>query len=102
MAEQEYLILEVPCSVAVYQTLRAEGLDEDDLQQKARESLAVCLYQEHRLSLGKAAQLAGIPIVQFMNILRELKMPVTFYGEAEYSQDLKTMEFLNRQREEAG
>ncbi len=55
MAEQEYLILEIPCSTAVYQTLRAEGLDKDDLQRKAGESLAVCLYQEHRLSLGKAA-----------------------------------------------
>lgn len=90
------VILEVHCPANVYQALRAEGFDKDTLSREARESLAVRLYGEHRLSLGKAAELAGLPIVRFMDLLRSLNMPVVEYGEEEYTQDLKTIADLIR------
>ena len=90
------VILEVHCPASIYQTLRAEGFDKDRLSREAREGLAVRLYGEHRLSLGKAAELADLPIVKFMELLRSLNMPVVEYEEEEYAQDLKTISDLTR------
>jgi len=80
----------------VYQTLRAEGFDKNTLSQEAREGLAVRLYGEHRLSLGKAAELAGLPIIKFMDLLQMLEMPIVEYGDEEYAQDLQTIADLTR------
>ncbi|MBI4551115.1 MAG: UPF0175 family protein [Candidatus Latescibacteria bacterium] len=88
------VILEVRCPANVYQALRAEGFDKDTLSQEAREGLAVRLYGEHRLSLGKAAELAGLPIIKFMDVLRSLNMSIVEYGEEEYAQDLQTISDL--------
>jgi predicted HTH domain antitoxin len=94
------VILEVHCPASVYQTLRAEGFDKDMLSREAREGLAIRLYGEHRLSLGKAAELAALPIVKFMDLLRSLSMSVVEYGEEEYAQDLKTIADLTRPAQE--
>ena len=42
------------------------------LSQQARFGLAVRLHGNHRLSLGKAAELAGLSIIQFVDLLRTL------------------------------
>ena len=94
------VILEVRCPSSVYQTLRAEGFDEI-LGQEAREGLAVRLYGEHRLSLGKAAELAGLPIVGLMDLLRSLQIPIVEYGEEEYTQDRQTIAHLTRSEQGA-
>ncbi len=60
------VILEIHCPHSVYQALWAQGKDKQTLGREARESLALRLYGEHRLSLGKAAELAALPIVKFM------------------------------------
>lgn len=96
MATPTDVILEVRCPANIYQTLRAEGFDKNTLSQGALESLAVRLYGEHRLSMGKAAELAAMPIVKFMDLLRSLNMPVVEYGEEEYAQDLQTIAELTR------
>jgi predicted HTH domain antitoxin len=90
------VVLEVYCPENVYQTLRAEGFDKDTLGREAREGLAVRLYIRHRLSLGKAAELAGLPIVTFIDVLRSLHMPIGEYGEEEYARDLQTIADLAR------
>jgi predicted HTH domain antitoxin len=90
------VVLEVRCPASVYQTLRAEGFDKETLSQEARKGLAVRLYGEHRLSLGMAAELAGLPIVGLMDLLRALQIPVVEYGEEEYAQDLETIAHLTQ------
>jgi len=84
----------------IYQTLRAEGYDKGALTENARESLASRLYSEHRLSIGQAAELAGLPLVKFMELLRHLNMAVVEYRQDEYAQDLETIDHL-RSREHA-
>jgi predicted HTH domain antitoxin len=93
-------VLEIHCPSWVYQILRAAGFDRETLGREARESLALRLYGEHRLSLGKAAELAGLSIVKFMDLLRALQMPLIDYGEDEYRQDLQTIAALTRPPEE--
>jgi predicted HTH domain antitoxin len=85
------VILEVPCPANVSQTVRAEGFDKETLSQEAREALAGRLYGEHRLSLGKAAELAALRIVKLMDVLHSLNVAVVEYGEEEYAQDLQTI-----------
>jgi len=46
--------------------------------------------------LGKAAELAGLPIVGLMDLLRSLQMPIVEYGEEEYRQDLQTIAHLTQ------
>ena len=94
MTESADIVLEIHCPSRVYQALRAAGFDKETLGRKARESLALRLYEEHRLSLGKGAELAGLPIVKFMDLLHALHMPVIEYGEDEYRQDLQTIAYL--------
>lgn len=96
MATQTDIILEVHCPASVYRTLRAEGFDKDTLSQEALEALAVRLYAEHRLSVGKAAELAALPIIRFMDLLRSLNVPIVDYGEEEYAQDLQTIAELTK------
>ncbi len=90
------IVIEVRCPRDVYQTLRAAGFDKDTLGREAREGLALRLCGERRLSLGKAAELAGLPIVELMQLLRSLGMPVADYGEEEYAHDLRTIAELAR------
>ena len=94
MTEPSDVVLEIHCPQHVYQTLRAQGKDKQTLGREARESLALRLYGEHRLSLGKAAELAALPIVKFMDLLHALQMPVVEYGDDEYAQDLQTISDL--------
>jgi predicted HTH domain antitoxin len=90
------VVLEVLCPGSVYRTLHAEGFDKETLSQEVRKGLAVRLYGEHRLSLGKAAELAGLPIVGLMDMLRSLQIPIVEYGEKEYTQDLQAIAYLTQ------
>ena len=94
VAESSDILLAIHCPTDVYEILRAAGFDKETLAREARESLALRLYAEHRLSLGKSAELAGLPIVKFMDLLRALHMPLIEYGEDEYRQDLHTIAIL--------
>ena len=49
--------------------------------------LAVALYAQQTLSLGKAAELAGMGVLDFNDILAERKIPM-HYGEKELAEDL--------------
>lgn len=49
---------------------------ETDLQQEIRMSYAVWLYQHQRVTLGKAAELAGVDIYDFMSLCKANKVPV--------------------------
>lgn len=59
------LTLELPADVLVAARMT---LDE------VKTELAVALFQLERLSLGRAAELAGVPTGQFLNILAARKL----------------------------
>ncbi|MFH0924324.1 MAG: UPF0175 family protein [bacterium] len=55
----------------------------DDLAREIRLISAINYYQEKKLSLGKAAQLAGLNRLKFMDILAEKKITVFDLDESE-------------------
>ncbi len=63
--------------------------------QQLRVELAVHLFEQDRLSFGKACQLADMIIWQFMQLLGSRGIPV-HYDVAEYEQDLETLKRLGR------
>ena len=96
MATDSDVILEIHCPSSVYQSLRAGGLDKESLQKEAQISVAVRLFADGRLSLGKAAEFAGVPLIRFMDILRRFNVPIVEYGEEEFVQDIQTIEQLRQ------
>ena len=54
----------------------AVPFDESLLRNGVSVALAVKLFDEEAISLGKAAELAGMNVVEFMDRLAELRVPV--------------------------
>lgn len=60
---------------------------------EARRELAIVLYQREKLSLGRAAQLAGMKKFEFNELLADRDIPM-HYGMEELKQDLVTARSL--------
>ena len=55
--------------------------------------LALALFQRERLTLGQAAQLCGLPQLEFQRLLAGWRIPI-HYGLEEMRQDLQRVESL--------
>jgi len=76
------------------QVVRALGVIEKDVPYTIKRELAVYFFQRNMLSFGQARQLSGLSVWDFMEILRDRKVPMHYF-EAEYIEDSATMqEFL--------
>ena len=74
--------LQIPDEVS-----QAMRLPPAELAGRLRLELAVSLYAQHILSLGKAAELAELPRWQFNAVLAERRVAM-HYTEAELAEDL--------------
>jgi len=70
----------------------AVPFDESLLREGVRVALAVKLFDDEVVSLGKAAKLAGMPQSEFIDHLGALKIPVVRYGKEELEQELAAFE----------
>jgi predicted HTH domain antitoxin len=84
------------------ETVRAEipaelvmvaGLDADNLSAEATRLLALELYREDRVSLGRAAELCHVPVEQFMEFAGRHNVPL-HYGADDLEEDRQTLERL--------
>lgn len=76
------LTLEIPGDVA-----DALRLPDVEKVQRLRLELAISLYSQGILGLGKSAQLAGLPRWEMNRLLAERKVPM-HYGPEELAEDL--------------
>ncbi len=76
------IILEVPDSVA-----RSLRVPENEIQERLKVELALSLYAQGLLSLGKAKELASMSRYQFGDLLARRGIP-RHYGETELAEDL--------------
>ncbi|HEX4044728.1 MAG TPA: UPF0175 family protein [Gammaproteobacteria bacterium] len=67
----------------------AVPFNEELLVLGLRPAIAVKLYQEEALSLGKAAKLAGLSIEEFIERLGTLGIPVANYSPKDLAKELK-------------
>ena len=71
----------------------------EEVKRKMKMALAILLFQEKSISLGKAAELAEVSRVRFMEVLKEHGLPSYEYGEKDFERD---QEAMAKYREEAG
>ncbi len=60
--------------------LRAANLEENSLSQEAARLLALELYREDKLSLGRAAELCQTPLAAFMDFAAKHGVPPLRYS----------------------
>lgn len=68
-------------------------LDQGDVSQEAAKLIALELFREDKVSLGRAAELCRTPIEVFMQFAAEHQVPL-HYGIADLEEDRRTIERL--------
>ena len=63
---------------------------------RVRIALAIHLFQEDVISLGRAAELAGEPRVDFEWLLVQMGIPTVHYDVSDYEQDLRGLAEADR------
>ncbi|MGD2248506.1 MAG: UPF0175 family protein [Candidatus Methanofastidiosia archaeon] len=70
-------------------------IDEDDIPVYVRKLIALELFREKKVSLGKASEIAGLSVWEMLSLLREKKVSL-IYSEKELEKDLDILgEALN-------
>jgi predicted HTH domain antitoxin len=80
--------IEIPENV-----LKSLGLRESEVSSVIKKELAAFFFQRGLLSFGQARQFAELSVWDFIEFLRERKIPL-HYDLSEYEEDLKTIEEL--------
>ncbi len=63
--------------------------------EELKREIAVLLFQQERLTLGQASQMAGMSQLQFQFLLASRQIPL-HYGIADFDADLKTLREMGR------
>jgi predicted HTH domain antitoxin len=71
--------------------LQAANLDSANLSQDAARLLALELFREEKISLGRAAELCRTPLEAFMNFASMHGVSPLHYGIAELEEDRRTL-----------
>ena len=68
--------------------MAALNIPESDLGRRAKEWVVLELFQEGEISAGKAAQILGMPKVEFLHLLDRKKLPYLDGSPQELESDL--------------
>jgi predicted HTH domain antitoxin len=68
-------------------------LDQGNVSQEAAKFIALELFRENKVSMGRAAELCKTPLEAFMQFAGEHEVP-WHYGVAELEEDRRTLERL--------
>jgi predicted HTH domain antitoxin len=71
--------------------VKAAGLNSGDVSQEAAKQIALELFRERRVSVGRAAELCGVPLAAFMDFAAAHEVPPLNYGITELEEDLQTI-----------
>ena len=69
--------------------LLASGRSPAEFEQELRTLVAAKLFELRRLSIGKAAELAGLPKLRFMEELAHLEIPVINLSDEQIADELR-------------
>ena len=66
-------------------------IDEEDIPAFIRKLVALELYREGKVSLGKASEIAGLSVWEMMSLLKERRIPLN-YSIKDFEKDLELLE----------
>ena len=84
--------LETTVPEGVYNSLLAHGWSKERLTDQLRHLLAMVLFRNRTLSLGKAAQLAGLSRGEFIDLLGANDIPVINYSDESLAEELNSVD----------
>ena len=82
--EMEKIEMEIPKDILF---AMREVKDSEKIKKKLKTALAIFLFQERSISLGKAVELAETSRVKFMEVLRAHRLPANEYSEKDFEMD---------------
>lgn len=85
------MTLEMMLPQPIYLALQSTGLNRDKLRERAIRNLAIQLYEDGHLSLGKAAEMAEMSLLNFWLLLVERGEPVFDYTDEDFEADVDTV-----------
>jgi predicted HTH domain antitoxin len=74
--------------------LKAANLEENNLSQEAARLLALELYREEKISLGRAAELCQTPLAAFMDFAAKHGVPPLRYTNEELEKERRSTDQL--------
>jgi predicted HTH domain antitoxin len=74
--------------------LRVANLEESSLSQEAARLLALELYREDKVSLGRAAELCQTPVAVFMDFASKRGVPPLRYSFEDFEEERQTADRL--------
>lgn len=84
----------VKCEITLPENIiKTLGFRESEVGPALKKELAVYFFQRNLLSFGQARQFADLSMWDFLELLRERKVPL-HYGIPEYEEDIKTIKKL--------
>lgn len=87
-------MIETTFSIRVPNSLLQYGYTQEKVQRRMLEWMILSLYQEERISSGKAAHLLGINRLEFIQLLQDKGFAYIDYSEAELAQEFAAAEML--------
>ena len=75
------------------EVIKALGVSEKEVSSLLKRELAVYFFEKNILSFGQARELSELSVWDFLDLLRERKVPL-HYGNPEYEEDLKVIQKL--------
>ncbi len=88
--------LQVKIPEELYNTLKALGYQDDDIEREFLDDVVLQLYARHVISIGKAVSTPGISIQSFRKVLLERNLPMEYFTKDVYEEDLKTIESMDK------
>jgi predicted HTH domain antitoxin len=76
--------------------LRVANLEESSLSEEAARLLALELYREDKVSLGRAAELCQTPLAAFMHFAAKHGLPLLRYSFEDLEEERQTVDGLDR------
>ena len=70
------------------------GTDKGQIERAVREVIVLELYRRRELSSGKAAELLGMPLEEFMTYTSRLGIPFFDMSAEEWDEELRTLDAL--------
>ena len=88
MEMMETVRVEIPAEL-----VKAAGWNMENLSAETARALALELYRQDKVSLGRAAELCQMPVEQFMEFAARHNVPL-HYGAGDLDEDRRTLERL--------
>lgn len=68
-------------------------IDDDDIPSYIQKLVALELFREEKISLGKASQIAGLSVWEMMALLKEKKIPLN-YSVEDFEKDMDLIDSI--------